>query len=570
VVPKKPLQKEETAMKKWQTLLVTAALSAGSIAPAVVLTSSPAFAWPDPTVSGDCTSWTVKETGPNHDWYSQIVRDPDYTGTYVVETMITHYWEIVDFGSGYPRGEAIKVLDDTSATGRSFTIKWVGDRIDVKYDVNGVEIGRHEALGIVLDSRTGDGVRDLSDCGPALPECPASSKWTTDNPKGWSKSYAEAGTVTVKVDGFDAYKGRDNVVQAFEWVQIQHVRGGEIIASKNSMDLQDNVLVAYMVPVSLTADVLPGDEMRVVHASQVASATDAGSLCVSVSESFTAMPIIVSSDYECVERSYDPANTAGFASWSVDRFGSYWTVKFGDDFYTNAETNSIDLPITPALTPGSYPWEVLNEEEVVASGSFEVVAGSEDDCVDIRPVVPTASVVEKQDCSGLYDIVGTLNRDGSEETFSYILNGGAPVVIEGDTFAINDVTKPYSLEVLVGALKGGSVPVTTNTILATDCPLPIIPKPTAAFTGIADCAGLISGTLTINRDGVKGLFGVVVNGGPFSLVEGTTLTITGVTSLNISVFDPFGKEVETTGISVKSSENCTTSKEEQPKEWETV
>jgi hypothetical protein len=87
-----------------------------------------ALAWPAPTVSGDCDGWFVTETATDNDWSG------------------TSYWSI-DGSGQYARNQvAVNVPDSSDATSRTFTVRW------------------HASDGGVLDTRSSEGVRNLSGC----------------------------------------------------------------------------------------------------------------------------------------------------------------------------------------------------------------------------------------------------------------------------------------------------------------------------------------------------------------------------------------------------------------------
>ena len=102
-----------------------------------------ANAWPAPTVTGDCDSWTVTETAPNYDWTN------------------TEYWTIDGVAGHFTKGQSVNVPDDSTNTSRTFTVRWYDD-------------DDHQ-----LDSRSKTGNRVLEGCTPP-PEPTASYSGSVD------------------------------------------------------------------------------------------------------------------------------------------------------------------------------------------------------------------------------------------------------------------------------------------------------------------------------------------------------------------------------------------------------
>lgn len=94
----------------------------------------------------------------------------------------------------------------------------------------------------------------------------------------------------------------------------------------------------------------------------------------------TCVPVVtpeVTASYECTTRSVDPAATEGKATFTISSFGAAWSVVFQGTEYTNAETETITVSVTPALGAGSYEWKAYDDGVLVASGTLVVTDNCE-------------------------------------------------------------------------------------------------------------------------------------------------------------------------------------------------
>lgn len=205
-------------------------------------------------------------------------------------------------------------------------------------------------------------------------------------------------------------------------------------------------------------------------------------------------PRTATASYNCAVRSTDPAQTAGTAVFTINEFGSSWSVAFNGGVFENAESNEISLPIVPALAAGSYPWSVYDGEKLVDSGTFTVT----DDCIDEVVVYPSASVsaAGAADCSGqIAEYSGSVvGADWPEGSSISILDASGNVLKSGlnpgDTFTVTVMPAKWALS---GTELGGEVSVSVTG--PASCPNPV---PAASVTSASCTTG---GTVNLQNLG---------------------------------------------------------------------